>query len=430
MKRLISILFSVFAVLAAGLSVVSCTDRGWFDDDSYHGNTNHNHRYPNGGGNGNGGNGNGGDNGGGGGQTQPVFPGDKTYQLKADAVYYGDQNFKDVDEFVLYLYWGEYDEDGLFKTEGTELAFDVICKKNSGMKLVPGTYNCTSDDITPGHFLDGYEDEDMIYPSYAYYQFSKKDGKTAKITAGNMTIYRSGDDKYSVKIYFSAEGPYVNSAKSYLVQYEGEIPIVDGRDNGSEPDDKVGETVEMKSISKVVVENWGQIWTDNDGKVLPVSDWILYLYGPNADKDNEYAMIELLMPADAKSIAPGLYNDVIALGDLGVFKAGAVLAGYTDGDDNIAYGTWYCKGGTAYYAATKGQLAVAVKGDTYSLNFDFVDEDETYGGAFKGSYTGKVEYVDQTVDTKAGASRGKLQKKIHKNPATSRNVKAARCIYE
>lgn len=359
-------------------------------------------------------------------QNKSVFPGDKTYTLKADAVYYGDSNYEGVSEFVLYLYWGEYDEDGSFISEGTELAFDILCSPSSDMKLASGTYGCTSSVFTPGHFLDGYEENGQIYPSFAYYQMNKQKSKAVKITAGSIQI-SSSDKGYSLRVNFQAEGPYSTTSYSYLVLYDGIIEVVDGRENGGSDTPKF---VEMNKFSRVEAEYWGQIWTDKDGRALPVSDWILYLHGENADEDNEYTMIELLTPADSKKLEPGIYNEVITLDDTKLFQPGAVIAGYSEAETNIAYGTWYCKDGSAIFAATKGQVTVAAKDDLYSLNFDFTDEDETYGGQFKGTYTGGIEFIDCTVDTKSGESRGRLQKKIQRNSTPSRNVKAARRIFE
>ena len=103
------------------------------------------------------------------------------------------------------------------------------------------------------------------------------------------------------------------------------------------------------------------------------------------------------------------------------------MEGYVEGDDNIAYGTWYCKNGIAYYSATRGQLAVAVKDNLYSLSFDFTDENEQSGGSFKGSYTGKINIIDKTVETKAPAQRGNVMKSIIKK-SPQRNAKAARHV--
>lgn len=424
MRRLFATVLSVIALATAGLTSTSCIGDIFGDLDP-----SNTHRPGGGNHDNNGGNqgGNQGDNGGNQGGTQTsVFPGDDTYTLKADAIYYGDQAVEGVDEFVLYLSWGEYTENNDFKSCGTELAFDILCTKTSNMNNIPlGTYSCTDDNYSANHFLSGLLQDGLIYPSYAYYQWSKTENKTVCITGGTLQISMTKEGKYSIRANFACEGPDSSRSNSYLVLYEGEIPVVDGRSSSSD----VPKDVEMKSFSRVVAENWGQLWEDEKtGETLPVSDWILYLYGENAENDSEYAMIEILAAPDAKTLTAGLYNEVAAVGNISAFKPGAVVAGYTDGEDNIAYGTWYCKGGTAYYAASKGQLAIASKNDVYSLTFDFTDEDETYGGSFKGTYTGKIEFVDNSVTTKAGCSRGRMMNKIQKNSAPSRNVKAARRI--
>lgn len=412
MKRLIAIIMSAVALIGAGVTSVSCIDDIF--DDQFNGGYNNNRP---GGSHGNKD------------EDQSVFPGDHNYTLKADAAYYGDQNYKDVDEYVLYLSWGDYADDGTFKSSGTELAFDLLCPKDKEMAITPGKYSCTSDNFTKFHFLDGVVENNVIYPSYAYYQFDKKNAKYAVITDGTIEIARENGN-YSVKATFKVEAPSSTKEGTYQVTYKGKIDISDLRTDPGTPGEGTNQ-VEMKSFSKVVAENWGTVWVDQKGQTIPVNDWILYLYGGNSDKDNEYAMIDVLTSVDAQGLTPGIYNDVISKDNAAAFKAGAVIAGYTEGDDNIAFGTWYCKNGTAYYAASKGQLAVAAKDDLYSLVFDFIDEDETYGGSFKGSYTGKVEFVDKREATKAaGSGRGMLQKRIRRASAPSRNGSAARHISE
>lgn len=408
MKRLICTL--IYALAIIGINSCVGAGSGYYDQWGDNPGSGH-HRGEkednNGGGNG-------------GSTTTSVFPGDRTYKLMADAVYYGDQNYSGVDEFVLYLYWGEYDENNNFKTQGTELAFDVLCSKTGKMQLTPGSYSCVTDDYTPFHFLDGIEKDGDVLPSYAYYQNSTKDSKVVVISAGSMQISGSGTST-AIDVTFKAEAPDSKSAMTYKVRFNGEVAYFDGRS----PESDVPKDVEMKSFSRAVAEYWGQIWEDDDKKTIPIDDWVLYLYGGNASQDSEYAAIEIFTKPGTKTLEPGIYNDMASLGHIDQFKPGAVLAGYTEGDDNTAYGTWYCKGGTAYYAATKGQLAIAVKDDLYSLSFDFIDEDEELGGSFKGSYTGKLEIVDKTVQTKSGDRRGHIMKCIAKT-AKRRNNSAGR----
>lgn len=411
MKRLFSILIS--ALMLTGIT--SCIGGGSAYDDPFGNNPGSgNHRGDNGSGGDNGGNG-----GNGGSNSGSTFPGDRQYQLMADAVYYGNKNYSDVDEFILFLYWGEYNENNDFKTIGTELAFDVLCPKTGKMELSSGTYKCVSDDYTPYHFLDGIDKNGEIYPSYAYYKSGDNSSKVVVISAGTLEISTSGG-KTTLSVTFKAEAPESKVINTYKVSFNGEVAYSDGRNSGSE----VPKEVEMKNISRVVAEYWGQIWDDNDKKPIPIDDWVLYLYGENADQDKEYATIEIFTDPGTKTLTPGIYNEMAKMGNLDKFKPGSVLAGYTEGDDNTAYGTWYCKNGTAYYAASKGQLAIASKDDLYSFTFDFVDEDETLGGSFKGSYTGKIEISDKTM-TKSGARRGNIMKSIAKT-APRRNASAAR----
>lgn len=411
MKRL----FFAFAVAFALIGISSCRGDSGYNDpfDNHQGNGHYRgDSQPEEGG---------GDEGGGQGSTS-VFPGDQTYRLMADAVYYGDKNYPDADQFTLYLYWGEYDDNNDFKTIGTELAFDVLCPKTGRMELSPGKYACVHDEYTPFHFLDGFQDGDDVFPSYAYYK-SENVNKAVVITDGTIEI-SSSSGKCNITVVFKTEMPDSKKEAQYKVIFDGEVAYYDGRESG---DEDVPKNVEMKTFSRVNAEYWGQIWEDNDNKTIPVDDWILYLYGENADIDSEYTTIEIFTEPGSKTLTPGIYNDFAQIGHVEKFKAGAVLEGYVEGDDNIAYGTWYCKNGIAYYSATRGQLAVAVKDNLYSLSFDFTDENEQSGGSFKGSYTGKINIIDKTVETKAPAQRGNVMKSIVKK-SPQRNAKAARHV--
>lgn len=414
MKRLLFAVLTAFALIG----IDSCIGGSGYNDPFSNNPGNSHHRGDNN--SGDNGGGNSGGNGGSQGSTS-IFPGDQTYKLMADAVYYGDQNYPDVDQFTLFLYWGEYDDNDDFKTVGTELAFDLLCPKTGRMELSSGKYSCATEDFTPFHFLDGFEENGEVFPSYAYYK-STDGSKIATITSGTMDI-SSYNGKCDISVVFKTQAPNSQKETVYKVNFSGEVAYFDARSQeGDVPKD-----VEMKTFSRVTAEYWGQIWEYDDKKTIPVDDWVLYLYGENAEKDSEYTTIEILTEPGSKKLAPGIYNDFAQMGHPERFRPGAVVAGYTEGDDYTAYGTWYCKGGTAYYAATKGQLAVAVKDDLYSLSFDFTDEDEQTGGSFKGSYTGKIDMIDMTVQTKSGTHRGNVMKHIVKT-AHRRNLKAARKI--
>jgi len=150
------------------------------------------------------------------------FPGSANYDMKATALYNGSL-YKGYDDYTLLIYCGEYGSDGNFVSKGYEIAFDLITTQGDGKSIPVGTYKCTSSDFTAFHFLDGLEEDNNIYPSYFYKQFSKKSGDSSieLITDGSGTIsYENG--KYGAKFYFKT------SKNGYLIYYSG---VIDFRDN-------------------------------------------------------------------------------------------------------------------------------------------------------------------------------------------------------
>ena len=324
-------------------------------------------------------------------QIDTGFPGSDTYQIKAKALYNGEV-YDGSDDYSLYLYYGDYLDNGDFKTKGTEMVFELLTKIDGGKGIAAGRYTCTSNDLTAFHFLDGLEEDGTIYPSYIYRQYDNTGSNWSieLVKDGNIEISRSGS-QYSIKAYFTTP------SGSFTCQYEGPLEIIDNRQ------EEMPKNVEMNNITRVVAEDWGQVW---DGiECTDYRDWILYFYDKDAESTKEYTCVEILTEKKYdKSLPEAMFSKLINpdVDKTSEFVPGVVIAGYTDSDQN-AWGTWYCKGGTAWYAASKGSLDIKKKGEGYALAFDFVDEDETYGGTFKGEYSGKVEFT--VASTQSAAAR-------------------------
>lgn len=336
-----------------------------------------------------------------------TFPGSSTYEFKAKAIYLGDQ-YGTCDDYVLYLYYGNYDENGELIGAGTELAFDMMCPVYTEMYIAPGTYNCSSDDFSQFHFLDGVEEKGTVYPSYLYRQYSdqENDYEMDLITAGTITVSNTGTT-YTITANFTAGN------EQYKSTYTGPIAFEDQSGGG-----EVSGLVEMNDIKGVEIVNWGQLWeaadANGDYYKLPVNDWVIYFDGQGKD---EYVQVELLTDKDAEDVT-GLFNEIITLDHPEEFKAGTVLYGYDE--DNIAYGTWYCSDGNAIYAATKGQISISRKDDIYSFTFDFIDEE--YDGEFKGQYTGKVTVSTAETTSMTSAFSSKRPAPVTKGSAPVRRT--------
>lgn len=328
--------------------------------------------------------------------------------------YYNDK----TDNFLIYLYEGETDNDGYFTKSATFLTLDFVLPRKGDLKLQEGDYIC-SDKGEPFSFVPGWNNtvngKPIIDGSKLYIQQSKTKYAEYAVTSGKISIYPLITGQYEIKATVAANG------HEYSFYFKGEIEILDQfgpeEGGGDEPEPDVPETVEMKNITHVVAEDWGMIW--DEIPCTSYKDYVLYLYDKDYDTTKEYTCIEILTEEKfRKSLPDATFNKVVAIGSPGDFVPGAIVAGYSE-DDGTAWGTWYCKGGTAWYAATKGSLEMKATDKGYKLVFDFVDEDPTYGGSFKGAYEGKVEFIDAQTKA-AGIGRrpaGKVKRQISRTKA-------------
>lgn len=524
------ILFTLCALAA----LVSCDGGRYFPED--HGNNGH----PN---------------------DRPVN--DKTVNVMdgAFAYYWGDSYNAGSDNYTLFLHTGTYTDDGFtFVNSGTEVAIDMFCQKSGQLKIAPGTYTCSGNNYSAGHFLSGVTEDETVYPSYVYVQRSNKENDfniylitggtiTVNFNGGNYTIegeVNAGEGKYyfkysgkieitdgsrqvlemdtaqgkyfgdiyakklsdyelvlsnadgmsvafdflapfsdktdlpagkytcssfddaaaftfldgeedgdyvyptyicneagkEVEIYlvtdgtvdvsvskgsYTIEADLVANGQSYSVSYSGPVTFENGNDNPEIP-----ENVEMTNIGEVVAECWGpDMWSWDDATIGGINDWMVYFYAKDYDETGEYAVIEILTSDKDKTLVPGTYK-VTAGTQKADYVPFSVISGTWDEDGTI-YGTWYCYGEDAIYAATKGSLYVMQDEevpDTYVINFSFIDEDETYGGTFKGSYIGGVKYSYKSKASASGLSKSaraySLPKAVRRaEPASERAVKSS-----
>ena len=339
------------------------------------------------------------------------FPGSDIFELKAKAQYNGEV-YEGSDDYTLFLYYGEYDANGDFRTKGTEVVFEFLTKLSDGKSIEARTYPSTSDNFTAGYVLEGVVENDITYPSYVYRQFDNQGNYALDlITSANVTVSRSGQN-------YVIDAKYVTNTGSHSIRYEGPIPITDASGQGGGSGEDIPKNVEMKNITHVVAEDWGKVW---DGiECTDYRDWILYFYDKDAETTNEYTCVEILTEEKYdKSLPEAKFSKIIVpeKNKTTEFVPGVIIGGYTDPDNN-AWGTWYCKDKTAWYAASKGSLDIKQDGNGYSFAFDFVDEDEEYGGTFKGEYTGKVEF--KVASTQSAAARRAAGKGLSLNRGTQR----------
>ena len=318
--------------------------------------------------------------------------------------YYGQWYNNNSDSYLIYLYEGATDSEGNFTGSAHMLTLDVLLPKTGELAIREGFYNCTDAAGQTQIFIPAYESKDENGEEYLdgstlYIQKDPKHYAEYGITDGELIVKKTVTNLYDITARVVANGA------EYNLHFKGAIDIED-KTQGGQPED-IPKDVEMKNISRVVALDCGQVW---DGiECTDYRDWILYFYDKDADATSEYTCVEILTEEKVKGSLPDMkLTKVVQVGNPQDFVPGVIIGGYTE-EDNSAWGTWYCKGGYAYYAATKGTLDIKRSGSDYTMTFDFVDEDETYGGTFKGSYTGPVEFkVDSGASNSARRSAGKF----------------------
>lgn len=157
------------------------------------------------------------------------FPGSDKYPTTANAVYNGKWD-KDAstDYYTLAFVCGNYNSDGNFVDKGYELVFDILTEDSDGETLIPGTYDCTHNDCTPHHFLDGIEEDGVVYPSYFYRQYGSgiNDYSLELVTDGSLTI-ESSEKGYKITAGFKTV------SGTFAMAYDGEISFTKPKSTSS-----------------------------------------------------------------------------------------------------------------------------------------------------------------------------------------------------
>ncbi len=328
--------------------------------------------------------------------------------------YYNDK----TDNYLINLYAGETDQDWNLVSSGYRLTLDIILPKSNEIAFKEGVYDCSDEDNTTFIFVPTYDNRDEQGNSFPdgsvfYFQRDRQNSQNFFISDGKLVV------KKYVTGQIGIEGNIKAGGVDYTIHYKGSLEITDMTGGGGD----VPYDVEMKNISRVVAVDCGQVWEGIE--CTDYRDWILYFYDKDAATTSEYTCVEFLTKEDVRGSFPEMkLNKVVQVGNPSDFVPGVIIGGYTD-EDNYVWGTWYCKGGYGEYAASKGSLEIKPSGNGYSMSFDFVDEDETYGGTFKGSYSGPVEFtVDQGASQAPRKAAGKFFSP-HRGTAAARSARPA-----
>lgn len=194
-----------------------------------------------------------------------------------------------------------------------------------------------------------------------------------------------------------------------------------GPGNNGDNGDNIGPGDEFEVINSKLnygyLENWGIYYEDQPSDI---NNWVVYLFENEYDDEGwsatgDVMMIELFstgtdgLPAGKYTVEAFIENNYcnFSVGD-----------GYVDEEEYCA-GTWLFQDDYGVAAAVSGECNVKVNGNTYTITYDFSDDE--YGIQFKGSYTGALDVYDHTTEGASLASvKSPAQKKIKKQASALR----------
>lgn len=325
-----------------------------------------------------------------------------TTDLHAGGYYNGDLYGIGSDNFILYIADNSVRfEDNALSGEGTALLVDFNAPATGSPVLSAGTYKALlsepeegeSQDYTflPGTDLGAWG----IMGTFIYScQTGSETPEYMMVEDGTVEVSLAGDI-YTVVAEVTASG------EEYTFSYTGNITF--GKPGeGGDPGDGYEEVV-LDRLTQGTMEYYGQAY-GNTG--TDYANWTVYLAESTYDLGSltgsgNVLQMELNTAADqTESIPEGTYTVFPEITPESFVPYSIVPAFVQDG---YAYGTWYFgfseSGSETSFGATSGTAEVSRDGDTYTIEFEFVDDD--FGGRFSGTYRGVLQYYDWTESSLA-----------------------------
>jgi len=335
----------------------------------------------------------------------------------AEAMLWGNIYNDNTDNLTLFLSYGEYTSDLTFNGEGMELALDILCPAGTGLKLSQGVYECTDDNFSAFHFLSGYEENDLSYPSYVYSSDRKNNLSLELVTDGTVTIEsssRGSTPTYKITAKVQA------GSRIYTFTYEGTIDFYDYTES-DEPDEPQGSDKLTSAFANYHGTNYSED-THNFTVVLSQGEY---------DEDNNFVgagtelALDLLCPTDADAltgISAGSYKCTYDAYTPYVFLEGLE-------DNGTMYPSYIYEvssiGEETLEAITGGSVEVTREENLYTINATV-----TYSNMKRiFSYTGEIGINDRTSSsapalTKSPSGRAAsvsrstaVQRKAQRKPA-------------
>lgn len=351
--------------------------------------------------------------------------------------FYGTWYTDETDNYLVYLYEGETDEDGYFTNSATMLTLDILVPRKGFGKLPSATYLC-NDNGANYTFIPSYNDKDeegnlFLNGSTLYVQKTPDKYAYYSITGGSLNISYKVTGQYEISADIETEnGQYKFHFKGAIdledkTQGGGEVDPVDPVDPADRPAFPAPEGAEWKARAQ-----YNGACVDN----ADVDEFTLYLskgdYAANGldfvSSGSEIAIEVLTGKSDGKSIPSGTYS--CTSDDPQPFR---FYDGFVD-ENGEMYPSFFFRqystkeGDYSLEKITSGTLTVQRSGNDYALSFAFnCSSDGYHPNGYKVNYNGLVPFskapgLSSSASAKSvrAMAKGRAVPSVHRESARNK----------
>ena len=313
--------------------------------------------------------------------------------------------------YTLKLSSGRYSANGDFVGEGVELSLDLLAKPSENMFITAGTYTISHDNFVPMVFLDGYEEDGQVYPSYFYVKYRNGNYLLETIQNGTVTIdYRGNEMIVDARVY-------TRDRKLYKFTYQGVVRVENhagevnpgtGGGSGSGSGSGTGNVKADYKMDFVAGASYKgtEFSKDTDNYSLTLASGQYADNGDFVDKGVELAIDFLCKTSSTIALQTGTYTCTF-----NEYKPLRFLEGFYSEDDECTYPTYVYiqydnKGNYDLLNVIDGTIKVSQSNGDYTIAADLVVDDGKKS-RYTFDYKGRINFSNDAAraNTKSGTVR-------------------------
>lgn len=313
--------------------------------------------------------------------------------------------------YTLKLSSGRYSANGDFVGEGVELSLDLLAKPSENMFITAGTYTISHDNFVPMVFLDGYEEDGQVYPSYFYVKYRNGNYLLETIQNGTVTIdYRGSEMIVDARVY-------TRDRKLYKFTYQGVVRVENhagevnpgtGGGSGSGSGSGTGNVKANYKMDFVAGASYKgtEFSKDTDNYSLTLASGQYADNGDFVDKGVELAIDFLCKTSSTIALQTGTYTCTF-----NEYKPLRFLEGFYSEDDECTYPTYVYiqydnNGNYDLLNVIDGTIKVSQSNGDYTIAADLVVDDGKKS-RYTFDYKGRINFSNDAsrANTKSGTVR-------------------------